>query len=53
MPKAKRIAYCKSSSGSRRLRVIGDLSAISYRDDVPNIVALPKSVPCNIDADEL
>jgi hypothetical protein len=53
MPKAKTIAYCNISSGSRRLSVFGDLSALSYRDNVPNIFALPKSVPCNIDADDL
>jgi hypothetical protein len=50
MLKAKAIAYCNISSGRSGLSVLGDLSALSYRDNVPNIVALPKPVPCNIDA---
>jgi len=53
MPKAKTIAYCNTSSGSRKLSVFGDLSELSYRDNVPNIIPLPKSVPCNIDAGDL
>jgi len=33
--------------------VFGDLSALSYRDNVSNIVPLPKSVPFNTDAGDL